>query len=135
MSPCGFSSSYQLFGGACCIYLSGSSKKRQQVSKYQLLLTKLYSIISRSLESLSTPLSGYQILHFGILLPCFSSVVSKLMNLLQNCVRRKLCLQNIKLQDVVYVTKKKGFGYPFNTFCPHGVYILRGLSSHQSGAL
>jgi hypothetical protein len=23
----------------------------------------------------------------------------------------------------------------FNTFCPRGVYILRGLSSHQSGAL
>jgi hypothetical protein len=24
---------------------------------------------------------------------------------------------------------------PFNTFRPRGVYILRGLSSHQSGAL
>jgi len=107
MAPCGLLSSYQCFGGACCIYLSGSSKKRQHVSNYQLLLTKSYGVITIKLESLSAPQSEYQILHYGILLPCSISVVSKLMNFLQNYVWRKLCLQNRKLLDIVYLTKKK----------------------------
>jgi len=107
MTPRGLLSSYQCFGGACCIHLSGSSKKRQQVSKYQLLLTKPYSIISRRFESLSAPLSESHILHCGILLPCSISVVSKLMNFLQNYVWRKLCLQIRNLFDIVYLTKKR----------------------------
>jgi hypothetical protein len=32
-------------------------------------------------------------------------------------------------------TELKFTVYGVNTFRPHGVYILRGLSSHQSGAL
>jgi hypothetical protein len=31
--------------------------------------------------------------------------------------------------------RRRNFLLTFNTFRPHGVYILRGLSSHQSGAL
>ena len=108
MTPCGLLSSYQCFGGACYIHLSGSSKKRQQVSKYQLLLTQLYSTISRRLDSLSAPLSESQILHYGILLLCFILVLSKLMRSLhQNYVWRKLHLQNRNLLDIIYLTKKK----------------------------
>jgi len=131
MTPCELLSSYQCFGGACCSHLS--SKKRQQVSKYQLLLTKSYSIISRRFESLSAPLSETQILHCGILLPCSISVVSKLMNFLQNYVWRKLCLQSRKLLDIVYLAQKKKLDSPFeygssaSLLCVALVYLTHQL--------
>jgi hypothetical protein len=105
MTPCGLVSSYQCFGGACCIHLSGSSKKRQHFSNYQLLLTQLYSIISRRLWIIINTTVWISNLALWNL-SCSISVLSKLINLLQNYIWGKLCLQNRKLLDIVYLTKK-----------------------------